>query len=272
MSSNAPWAPTQGAGTTDTTTGPSPEAAKVNGHAAAEQVQDVIDENDPRLISETLEANVEGDAYAQPAPPPDGKYKVKLKLEGVAQEGTEEKKDFTAKSDKNNNLYYQTSISCSIIDPSGKYDGITLYPAFGGGVNTMVRRDKSTQVTTLLHRIKGPDGRPYTEGFRGTPREWMQRLVKVLATEPEVGVETMWEASCQKCGEIAKAAAQASGGKVEYPVRTQGMHHFPPEQDASKRKAGQLYSPELKCAKDPSHGYARARAIVTRFLHLQELK
>jgi hypothetical protein len=267
---NAPWAPTQGAGSSGTA---APEEAKPNGQTTAApstDVQDVVDENDPRLISETLEANVEGDAYAQPAPPLDGKYRLKLKHEGVKQDGTDERKPYkTVPGKKGGSPYYQTGISCSIIDPTGKYDGIVVYPAFGGGANTRLQRDKSTQVTTILHRIKKPDGqKSYAEGVKLDQKGWMDLLIKVLATEPEIGGELQWEASCGKCGEIAKANDYKDG----YPTRTTGMHHFPQEQDSAKRKAGQLFSPELKCAVNPAHGYSRARAIVTRFLHLHELK
>src|SRR2546430_14406481 len=73
------------------------DPSKPNGSAAPGQPvpsdapQELIDENDPRLISETLDANLEADAYAQPIPPPDGKYRAKLKLEGVKAEGGEVK-------------------------------------------------------------------------------------------------------------------------------------------------------------------------------------
>jgi hypothetical protein len=266
MSTNQPWAPTQGAGGT---AGAAPAEAKANGELRpSDAPQELIDENDPRLVSESLDVNLEADAYAQPAPPIDGKYRAKLKLEGVKQEGTTDRKDYAASQTKKAPVipYYTTNISCSLIDPSGKYDGITLYPAFGGGVNTNRRRDGSTQVTTILCRLKKADGTPWaTTGMKMSQLEWIKLFVKALATEPEIGVETAWEASCQKCGEELKK-------KGEYATRTTGMHHFPPEQDAGKRKLGQLFSPEIKCAADASHGYARARAIVVKFLHLTELK
>src|SRR6266436_1673339 len=58
MSTPAPWAPTQGAPATQ------PDATKTNGPTQPGQVpsdapQELIDENDPRLISESLDANLE---------------------------------------------------------------------------------------------------------------------------------------------------------------------------------------------------------------------
>jgi hypothetical protein len=273
MSTNQPWAPTQGAPASAGNDDPN----KVNGaaqHAGpvpSDAPHEIIDENDPRLVSESLDANVEGDAYAQPAPPPDRTWRAKLKLEGVKQEGTSDVKPYTTGQTKKPPVipYFTTNISCSIIDPSGKYDGITVYPQFGGGANTNRRKDGTTQVTTILNRIKKPDGTPWAAaGQKMSQLEWIKLFVQALAGEPEIGVETQWEASCQKCAEIAKAQQYKNG----YPTRTTGMHHFPPEQDAAKRKVGLTNSPELKCAVDASHGYSKARAVVVRFLHLHELK
>lgn len=245
------------------------QGASDTGPEVSSAPQELIDENDPRLISEPLDVNVDADAYAQPAPPPDGKYRAKLKLEGVKQEGTSEKKSYAPKNfGKPPVPAYATSISCQLIDANGKYDGIVLYPAFGGGVSTAVRRDNSSQVGTILARIKKPDGSAWAPaGVKMNPKEWMELLVKALATEPEIGVETSWEASCRECGEVEKAK-----GSGKFAARTTGMHHFPPETDAAKRKAGLTNSPEIKCAVNPAHGYSKARAIVTRFLHLHELK
>lgn len=266
MSSNAPWAPTAG-GAPAGTAGEAPVNGAAGQPVPGNEVQELIDENDPRLVSEALDANLDADAYAQPAPPPDGKYRAKIKLEGVKQEGTDEKKPYGTGSNKTTKVpYFKTQVSLSIIDPSGKYDGIVVYPAFGGGVNTDRRRDGSTQVTTLLMRLKKPDGTPWaTSGTKMDQKSWIQLLVQALAGEPEVGIETMWEGSCMKCGEELKPQGK-------YAVRVQGMHHFPPEQDAAKRKAGQLFSPEHKCGVNAAHGYFKARAIVSRFLHLHELK
>ena len=266
--SSTPWAPQQGAAPSTTEEAKPNGAAQHAGAAPADVPQEIIDENDPRLISESLDTNLEADAYAQPAPPIDGKYRAKLKLEGVKQEGTTDVKPYTVGQTSKPPIipYYKTNISCSIIDPSGKYDGITVYPQFGGGANTNRRRDGSTQVSTILARIKRPDGQPWAQsGVKMTPREWIELFVKALAGEPEIGIETQWEASCQKCGEELKAQGK-------YSTRTTGMHHFPAEKDPAKLKAGQRNTPEILCAVNAAHGYSRARAIVVRFLHLHELK
>jgi hypothetical protein len=245
-------------------TGSDDPAIKVNGQAPAGAVQDIVDETDPRLTSENLDLNLEGDAYASPTPPPDGKYRVKLKNEGFKVDGGE-KRDYGSDKDKNNVPYWKTSISCTIIDPSGKYDGLVVYPSFGGGASTQVRRDKTTQVSTILSKIMKPDGKSWAAGFKGTAIEWIQRFVQALATEPEIGIETQWEASCMECGKELKL-------KGDYATRTVGMHHFPPETDPVKLRQGLKYQHEKKCETKPGHGYMKARAQVARFLPLSELK
>lgn len=227
--------------------------------------QELIDSNDPRLTSEDVTMNVEGDAYAQPAPPPDGKYRTKLKLMQVedAQGG---KHDYLPKLTKRPPIvpYLFTAIEARILDPSGKYDNI---PVFDRWVGTFMNRDGATKVSTILARLKKPDGTPYvTPGMRLSHKGWMDLFVKALAGEPEIGIETAWEWSCQTCGEEAEKAGKP------YPRSVTGMSKFPAEADPAKRKNGQLFQPEMKCQVNPAHGYSRAQVRPARFLHLSELK
>lgn len=245
-----------------------------NGHAAgntaiSEAPQEIIDLNDPAFTSEVL-VNTEGDAYAQPAPPPDGRYRAKLKLEGLkdAADAAGAPVNYLPKKHTNRSgivdqVYLYTTIKAEIIDPSGKYDGI---PLFDSWVGTFQGRDGSTKVATILARLKKPDGSPWiTPGMRINQTAWMELFVKALAGEPEIGVETMWEWSCQGCGEEAKAQGK------QYPKSIQGMGKFP--LDASKSKPGNpVYSPEMKCQINPAHQFSRARATIARFIALSELK
>jgi hypothetical protein len=226
---------------------------------------DAIDPNDPRLTSEELNVNVAADAYAQPAPPPDGRYRLKLKLVRPKNSQQQEVDYLPAQwGAKNPQLVFVTGIEASIIDPSGKYDGLK---AFDFNVSTFIGRDNATKVGTILARLNKPDGTSWVDkNTRGNAKVWMDLFVKALAGEPEIGGETAWEWSCPDCGKAAKAAGTA------YPRALVGMHHFPPEQDATKRKAGQLYSPEVKCQVNAAHGYSRCRITIARFLSLAELK
>lgn len=242
----------------------------------SEVVQEVIDENDPRLTSEAQDVNPEGDAFASPAPPPDRIWRAKLKLEGF-KDAQGQVRPYGVNQTKKSPVipYFVTGISAQIIDPTGKFDGITVYPPFGGMIGTLLNRDNTHKVATLLARVNKPDGTPWAgKGVKLNQRDWMELLVRALSGEPEVGIETQWQGSCQTCSEIAKK----SNGAVAYPPTTQGMLHFPPEIDARKRKDGQLYSPESPCMvgimpgmKFGPHGFFRARAVIQRFLALSEI-
>lgn len=240
--------------------------SKPNGAAhPSDDVQNLLDPNDPRLVSEDLKANPDADAWAQPAPPPDGKYRVKLKL-ARKEDSHQQDVDYIAAlwGKSPGQAVFVAGVEASIIDPSGKYDGLKAYDF---NVSTFVGRDSATKATTLVGKLRKADGSPWaTAHTQLPPKGWMELLVKALAAEPEVGIETQWEYSCQACGEAAKKAGE------KYPRSVMGMHKFPEERDAAKRRAGQLYSPEMKCPAVAAHGYGRARIAIARFLSLDELK
>lgn len=227
--------------------------------------QEVIDPNDPALISEELNVNLDADAYAQPAPPPDGKYRVKLKL-AQKKDSQGQLVDFVPAiwGKKIPQKIYVIGVEAMILDPSGKYDGLKAYDY---NVSTFLGRDNATKVSTIVSKLRQPNGERWTQpNQKLTQRGWIELLVKALAGEPEAGIETAWEYSCQACGEEAKKKGES------YPRSVLGMHKFPPETDQTKRKNGQLFSPEMKCAAHPAHGYGRARITINRFLSLDELK
>jgi hypothetical protein len=257
-------APVQGGGHTTQ----SPEEHPVNGQTApGTEIQEFIDPNDPKLVSETLDADVTKDAYATPPIPPDAKYRAKLKHEGV-KDAAQQVIPFVADKTKDGILFLKTQISASIIDPTGRFDGFVVRPQFGGYVSTVLRKDKSSTLITLLSKVKKPDGTFWaTMGLRLDQRSWMDLLVRALTGEPEVGIETVWEWNCQVCGDLAKASNYANG----YPRGLSGMQRFPQETDPEKRKQGFLYSPEARCQVNPGHGYFRAYPKIARFLSLAEI-
>jgi len=236
-----------------------------NGEAAADAPQNLISLDDPRFTSEDLNANPDADAYAAPPPPPDGRWRVKLKL-AQKDDGKGGKADYVPALWGSNpqQAVLVCGVEASIIDPTGKYDGLK---AFDFNVSTFVNRNASTKVTTIVSKLRKPDGGPWVAaGARMNKQGWMDALVRALAGEPECGIETAWEWSCADCGKAAKAKGEA------YPKAIVGMHKFPPEMDQQKKKAGQLYSPEMKCQVAAAHGYSRARITIARFLSLDEMK
>lgn len=250
-----------------------PQPQHANGMAQAQPSDApvvVVDENDPRLVSEVLTVNPAGDAFAAPPPPPDGVYRAILHLEGFTDQQTQQKKDYGATMTKGSGgnpplPYFATGISAKIQDPSGKYDGITVYPPFGGNVGTLVSKDGSSKVSTILFRLRRPDGKTWGQDFQGNQKAWIDRFVEAMKSEPECGIVTQWEWSCQECGEAAKATG------ARYPKGIQGMKYFPLEPNKEKVKAnGHPYVPEMKCSVQ-GHGVSRARVVIVRFLSLEEL-
>lgn len=236
--------------------------------------QNIIDENDPRLVSEDVEMNLDGDAYAQPAPPPDRKWRAKLKLEGFTDEkgNTRDYKATQTKSDTPT-PYFETKISVTLLDPTGKYDGLKLFTEYGGTVGTLQQRDGSSKVSTIIARLKQPNGEPWVKkgSARMKQKEWIDLFVKAVAGEPEIGVETEWQSNCQACSDEAKAKRLKGDKTARYPATLHGMHRFPVEKNQDKRRAGQTNDPEVACQVNPGHGFSRARAVVVGFLALNEL-
>jgi hypothetical protein len=255
---DSPQDNTTSTSTTSTST-QSVNGAQANGLDQAQNVQDALDINDPRFTSEDLNVNTDADAYAQPAPPPDGKYRAKLTLEKVKDDKGQEH-DFMPMLSKKTPVqaYLATALKATIIDPSGKYDGIPVYDRW---VGTFMSRDGSTKIATILSRLRRPDGTAWIDKARKyNHKEWMDLFIKALAGEPEIGLETQWEWSCTECGKEAKKNGTA------YPKSIVGMQKFP--YNASTRE----HTPELKCQVNPAHGYSRAYPSIGRFLSLSELK
>ena len=242
--------------------------------------QEIIDLNDPRLTSEAL-VNTEGDAYATPAPPPAGKYRVKLKLEGLKHDGSDAAKQMWPgkaqgdtvpylpkthrdRSGQVDQVYLYTTISATITDPKfPQYEGV---PVFDSWVGTFQGRDGSTKVATILSRLQKPDNSPWVaKGEKLNQLAWMDRFAKALSGEPEAGVEVDWEWSCQGCGQEAKAQHK------EYPNSIVGMNKFPIDQKSS-RPGVPVYVPEMQCQVNRGHQYSKARTRIVGFLGLGELK
>lgn len=230
--------------------------------APDEAPQELLDPNDPALTSELLDVNTEGDAYAVPVPPPDRKWRARLKV--VKQKvkdatGAESEVDYIPKLHKSGQKYFAASIEATLIDPAGKFDGLHAYDQW---VATFMGRDGSTKVATILAKLKRPDGTPWaTPGTKLSSKGWMELFVKALAGEPECGIESQWEWSCQDCGKEAKAKGTA------YPRSITGMHKFP----ASRKVKGE-FDPEMRCQLVPGHGYSRARVRIANVVALADLK
>jgi hypothetical protein len=222
-------------------------------HAASDAPADgqpEIDINDPRLTSENIDVDPTGDAYAMPPVLPDGKWRAKLKARDVGKAPKTAK--YLPKLDRNQRPYLYAALDADVIDHSGKFDGIGLTDYF---VSTMIRRDGSSAAATVLNKLGKPTPKTTTHG------QLINDLLTALAGEPEAGIETQWEATCQQCDEAAKK----TGGRASV---KRGMHNFPQTKNA---KGEMEYVPRVKCGV-AGHGEMVARPRINRYLSLDELK
>lgn len=232
------------------------------------------DINDPSLTSESLTAR-EGDAFASPPPPPDGIYRVKLKLRGVKSEdiGGADITTYSAGADiapwvpgiakdRGGNVtgsFAKTIMDVQIVDTRyPELDGVFLQVPFKWTDTRSSQKGLSKIMTILTLAGKRPDGNPWlvigqNYGHKGL----MEVFLKFLAGEPELLARSEWSASCDVCGQAAKASGQA------YPKSVDGMQKFPPVAG----KPGQ-YSPDYWCPVNRAHGTTRARAMAVQYYAL----
>jgi hypothetical protein len=218
---------------------------------------EVMDPNDPVFTSEDLNVNPDVDAYAYPPPPPDGKYRAKLKLAPHKNADGSFVDWYPAKWGKDKTPVLVTGVEASIIDPTGKFDGVKVFDRL---VSTLPNRESGTKVSTILAKLHRPDGSPWAS-VTNKPKShvgWMSLLKQALAGEPEIGIETNWEWSCQDCGKDAQKAGESR------PKGVKGMHKFPQHRG--------VFQPEMRCQIKPAHGESRAQVRIERFLSEGELK
>ena len=227
---------------------PGADSTTPTGHVNGESKGEVIDLNDPRLTSEQLNENPTGDAYAVPPPLPSGKWRAKAKQVDIKDDrGNLQRFAAFSRAKMNNGTpFLATNVEFTVLDSSGKFDGTKLTEYW---VKTLVeQRSGTSQIATLLAKFKQPVV-PATPGAR------MEQFLKVLAGEPEIVIETDWEASCVACQEGAKK----KGERAPKPFML-GMHRFP------QLRAGG-FDPVVNCPN--CKGQCRAQARVVNFWPLE---
>jgi hypothetical protein len=174
-----------------------------------------IDPNDPRLTSEVL-TDSGADAYAVPPPLPDGKWRAKAKQVDIKDDKGQQQRYaiFSRAKMAGGAPFFATNVEFGVIDHSGKFDGVKLTEYW---VKTLVDERKGTsQAATLTRKLGGKTA------VSATQKQVIDGLLGVLASEPELVIETAWSAECQTCQESAKKR----GDKAPRPFLA-GMHRFP---------------------------------------------
>lgn len=206
--------------------------------------QQLVDPNDPRLTSEVLTIDETADAYAVLPPLPDGKWRAKAKQVDIKDDKGQQQRYavFSRAKMANGTPFFATNIEYSIIDHSGEFDGVKLTDYW---VKTLVDQRKGTsQAATMILKLGGKLPASPTQ------KAIMDTLLQVLASEPELILETAWSAECQTCQEAAKK----KGDKAPRPFLS-GMHRF-----ASTKTPG-VHDPMSQCPVCRSQVRAQARIV-----------
>jgi hypothetical protein len=211
-----------------------------------------VDLDDPQLTSEIITDQVDKDAYAVPPPAPDGKWRAKLKQVPIKDADGTMKPVIAASSPNmaNGRKFLATNVEVSLLDASGKYDGsrITEY-----WVKSLVDERKGTsQMSTIATKAGNPPPAASSDRMR------YDALAKALAGEPEVIVETYWNAACQTCEEGAKKRGERRPKDF-----LRGMHRFPLSKDGSR-------DPNVQCPNCKS--LVRAQVRIAQFFSVRDVK
>lgn len=215
----------------------------------------LIDINDPRLTSEALD-DTSADAYAVPPPPPDGKWRAKIKAVEIKEDGKGTPNPqhplwSVASREKiqGGTPFFIMNAEVALTDLSGKNDGVKITENW---IKSLIDERKGTSQMSTIAKAAGAEVPARSNDV--TRREL---LLKTLAGEPEIIIETQWEAQCQACQEKAKKA----GERAPRPF-LRGMHTFP--------QVGGKPSADAKCPVCGS--FSRAQARIAGFFSVKDAK
>lgn len=214
-----------------------------------------VDPNDPALMSEQLEVDVNADAYAVPPPPPDGKWRAKLKQVDISDPATGQNapaRHIVFRHEKMNEgkPFYAINIEASLLDVTGKNDGVKANEYW---VKSAIDRRKNIdQMTTITKAVQG------NVVAKGSATDRLNAIEKALAGEPTCIIETFWEASCQSCQDAAKKR----GDKAPKPFLV-GQQRFP------QPKVG-THDPVVQCPNCKS--VCRAQVRIGGFFSEKDVK
>lgn len=217
---------------------------------AGDSPQEILDENDPRLTSESLDDRTEADAFAPPPPLPDGKWRARLSQLDLDHDGKKVRHYQRMLGwFKPPTPSYIFGVLAKVSDLSGKFDGVELKNSF---VKTAIDpRSGTSDASTIITKAGGK------LPARTTQADRLALAEKLLAGEPEAIVETAWEVSCADCDEAAKKDGTRKQGTF-----LRGSHRFPV-------RNGQP-DPEVACPKCGK--LLRGRPVIQRFYAIGEVQ
>jgi hypothetical protein len=129
-----------------------------------------------------MEIDPDADAFAAPAPPDDGTYAVKLRLN---KRGAIEQTVTGPNSKNPGTPYWRVNLELEIVDPDGPFDGRKLFDS----PTTINQANTGTNAIAGVLKELGVAVPP-----RPTDVELVRLLGQQLLTEPSIGVKGRWEA------------------------------------------------------------------------------
>ena len=196
-----------------------------------------VDINKMDLEEEVLEIKEGGDAFATPAPPPDGVHLVKFRLA--------ETNAFVRvpikKGPNKGGYFYDSNLVLSIVDPDGPYDGKIIFDS----ASCLVRSESGQcRISGILTEF-GLDVIGKT-----SDADLIRKLNEVAQTEPEIKVKGQW----------------VGYSKDQKKVVKRGMKSFPEILDSNSQGTG-VYNHVFE---DPNTGEEiTARFKVSRYIGLE---
>jgi len=198
------------------------EATTSNGAAAGssassssspslDSVGTVLNLDDPNLLMADMDANVETDPYAAPPPLPDGRWLVKVKQVDV-KDGQGQPARYNVKQGKDGLVYAYTALEATVIDPSGKFDGLKLNDYF---LSTRPQRNGGIPMVRVLTCL----GQQIPAKVNA--KVLLDMLFKALGAEPQLEVDTAWRGELDQADQDRFEVAGVKEPKVF------GQHRFP---------------------------------------------
>ena len=199
-----------------------------------------IDLNNPNLLLNEMDSAQDRDPYAVPPPLPDGRWLVKIKQRDVkGSDGNPTR--YNVKMDRNGVPYAYTALDATVVDASGKYNGIALTDYF---VSTRpdIRKGGAIPLSWILAclKVQLPE--------KISAIMLLDEFFKATASEPLIEVDTVWE------GGLDQDAQEMFDTAGERAPRVLGQHRFP--QDAKGRSIPDL-TVETKLGKVNLHARPR---------------
>jgi hypothetical protein len=186
--------------------------AASNGQANPADIP-MFDPNDPALLLQEMDTAQGEDPYKQLPPLPDGRWLVKVKqmdVKGLDGQPTR----YVVKPGKDGGAYAYTGLTVTVIDPSGKFDGVELRDYF---VSTRAdaRKGGANALSWILGCLKVQIPGRMTIGAL------IDTFCKAVANEPQLEIESAWE------GSLDQATQELFENSGEKQPRVLGQHRFP---------------------------------------------